>query len=213
VDTTAGAGRFTSITLGWDGYPVFSYLAGGTVKVAKCANADCSAITILNTIDTLTLPKGPPAPSEPLTSIAVGPDAIPIVTYYSEVGIDQTRLRVAKCANANCTGTPTLTTVDGIGDVGYHGSIIVGADGLPIISYYDNNFGAENLKVAKCTNAACTGVSILTVLDSVGTVGQFTSITIGTDGLPVMSYYDFTNRNLKVAKCGSASCGPVLRRR
>ena len=49
-------------------------------------------------------------------------------------------------------------------------------------------------------------VPTITAVDSVGEVGQYTAIAIGTDGLPVMSYYDFTNANLKVAKCINAAC-------
>ena len=43
-------------------------------------------------------------------------------------------------------------------------------------------------------------------LDSTGNVGYDTSITIGADGFPIISYRDLTNQNLKVAKCGDASC-------
>ena len=106
----------------------------------------------------------------------------------------------------------TGTTVDSGGNVGSHTSITLGADGLPVISYYDATNG--DLKVAKCINAACTGASAVSTLDSVGNnVGQFTSITLGADGLPVISYYDITNGDLKVAKCTSASCVPFVRRR
>jgi hypothetical protein len=42
---------------------------------------------------------------------------------------------------------------------------------------------------------------------------EFTSITIGVDGLPIISYYDNTNLDLKVAKCSNALCAPYFRRR
>ena len=45
-----------------------------------------------------------------------------------------------------------------------------------------------------------------TTVDSGGNVGSHTSITLGADGLPVISYYDVTNLDLKVAKCINAAC-------
>ena len=43
---------------------------------------------------------------------------------------------MAKCANAACTGVPTITTVDDpVNDVGHYTSIAIGTDGLPVISY------------------------------------------------------------------------------
>jgi len=40
-----------------------------------------------------------------------------------------------------------------------------------------------------------------------GVVGTHTSIAIGSDGLPVVSYRDHLATTLKVLKCGTASCG------
>jgi preprotein translocase subunit Sec61beta len=45
-----------------------------------------------------------------------------------------------------------------------------------------------------------------TTLDSAGNVGWFTSITIGADGLGLISYHDITNDDLKVAHCNDAAC-------
>ena len=93
----------------------------------------------------------------------------------------------------------SFTNLDSAGDVGT--SITIGADGLPVISYYD----ATNLdlKVAHCSDLACSSAALKT-LDSAGDVG--TSITIGADGLPVISYFDATNHDLKVAHCSDLTC-------
>ncbi len=113
---------------------------------------------------------------------------------------------VAKCGNASCSSV-TLRTLDATGDVGRFTSITIGADGFPVIAYYD--YTNEDLKVAKCGDASCSPGSVtLRTLDSTGNVGYDASITIGADGFPIISYRDLTNQNLKVAKCGDASCSP-----
>src|SRR4029077_10995965 len=108
-----------------------------------------------------------------------------------------------------CTAA-TLTTVDSTGTVGQHSSVTIGADGLALISYYDETHG--NLKLAHCPNVACTAATLTTV-DSAGGVGQYNSVTIGADGLALISYYDATNGALKVAHCSNLLCVPYHRRR
>ena len=39
-----------------------------------------------------------------------------------------------------------------------------------------------------------------------GSVGRYSSITIGGDGLALVSYEDNTNKNLKVAHCNDQDC-------
>jgi predicted regulator of Ras-like GTPase activity (Roadblock/LC7/MglB family) len=46
----------------------------------------------------------------------------------------------------------------------------------------------------------------LATLDSAGDVGVDTSVTVGADGLGLISYYDFDNRDLKVAHCADVAC-------
>ena len=89
------------------------------------------------------------------------------------------------------------------GDVGADLSVAIGADGLPLISYY--NATGQNLKVAHCNDVACSSATTPT-LDSDGDVGQHTSIAIGSDGLGLISYYDATNSALKVAHCDNTAC-------
>jgi len=98
-------------------------------------------------------------------------------------------------------------TLDSTGDVGGFTSIAIGLDGNPIISHYDVTNGVTNgdLKVAACTNPTCT-TSTTSTLDSTGDVGGFTSIAIGLDGNPIISYTDGTNGDLKVAACTNPTC-------
>ena len=81
----------------------------------------------------------------------------------------------------------------------------IGTDGYPVISYWD---GTNNdLKVAHCTDLACTSVPELTTVDSAARVGFFSSLAIGNDGFPVISYSDETGDGaLKAAHCTDLAC-------
>jgi predicted regulator of Ras-like GTPase activity (Roadblock/LC7/MglB family) len=198
VDSDGDVGWYTSTAIGADALPVIAYYdaTNGDLKVAKCVNAACSGgASTLSTVDS-------DGNVGQYTSIAIGADALPVIAYWDATN---TNLKVAKCVDAACTGTSTLSTVDSSGVVGLYPSIAIGADGLPVIAYYDST--NSNLKVAKCATAACSGgTSALSTVDSAGTVGEYTSIAIGVDGLPVIAYRDGSNTNLKVAKCANAAC-------
>jgi hypothetical protein len=199
VDNPANnVGLYTSIAIGSDSLPVISYRdqSAGALKVAKCANAACTGGANITTVD------NPANSVGEYTSIAIGSDGLPVISYYDN---SAGALKVAKCANAACTGSATITVVDNpANDVGRYTSIAIGNDGLPVISYRDQLAGT--LKVAKCTNAACTGSATIEIVDNSAIVGAFTSIAIGSDGLPVISYFDGSASALKVAKCANAAC-------
>ncbi len=63
----------------------------------------------------------------------------------------------------------------------------------------DNGFSISSVPQVPHSNA-------LTAVDSSGTTGLFTSMTIPSDGLPVISYYDESNQDLKVAHCANQFC-------
>ena len=71
------------------------------------------------------------------TSIAIGADGLPVISFLGRDTEQQAVLKVAKCANAACTGTSTITSVDDppnvdFGDnVGYGSSIAIGATACP----------------------------------------------------------------------------------
>ena len=130
------------------------------------------------------------------TSITIGTNGNPIISYHD---ISNGDLKVAACTNPICT-TASITTIDSNGFVGANTSIAIGSNGNPIISYYDASNG--DLKVAACTNPTCTPdnpTATITTIDTNGYVGYYTSIAIGAKGIPIISYHDATNFDLKVA--------------
>lgn len=59
---------------------------------------------------------------------------------------------------------------------------------------------------APLNRAQAPDSNILSTLDFAGNIGSYTSITIGSDGLPIISYRDSTNDDLKVAHCMNTAC-------
>jgi hypothetical protein len=189
VDSIGNVGYFTSIAIGDNGYPIISYYEtiGAVLKVAACTATDCSGTPTITTVDS-------DSGAGWYTSIAIGDNGLPVISYRDDaIGL----LKVAACSTADCSGTPTITTIDSDGDVGGYTSIEIGDNGYPIISYNDATNTA--LKVAACTTTGCTGTPTITTIDSTGTVGTYTSIAIGNNGNPIISYHDGGNSDLKVA--------------
>jgi len=105
----------------------------------------------------------------------------------------------------------SITPLDTAAVSGVQSSIAIGSDGLGIISYYVG--GDKNLlRVAHCQSPGCNAVTT-TDIDTVGDVGWFSSIKIGSDGLAIISYVSYRSPNLesftddlKVAHCLNVAC-------
>ncbi len=54
------------------------------------------------------------------------------------------------------------------------------------------------------------GTETTSTVDSLGGVGTFTSIAIGSDGLPIVSYRDHINKDLRVAHCNDLLCSSAV---
>ena len=200
VDGAGNVGRYTSIAIGTDGFPVISYLDGGNqdLKVAHCTDVACTSPADITAVDS-----AGNVGSE--TSIAIGNDGLPVISYRDA---DNNDLKVAHCTDVACISPADITTVDSsAARVGFQTSIAIGTDGFPVISYFDNSNG--DLKVAHCTNVSCTSPAGITTVDSAGFTGLQPSIAIGTDGFPVISYHDNSNQDLKVAHCANVDCTSV----
>jgi hypothetical protein len=128
----------------------------------------------------------------------------PVISYYD---FDNADLKVAHCDDTDCAGGgERFAPADSGGIVGGSTSLLLDAAGNPVISYYD--FSNRDLKLAHCDDVDCAGGgdSVATVDSSDGFVGEYNSLVLDAAGNPVISYYDFTNRDLKLAHCDDANC-------
>lgn len=198
-DTSCDVGRDSSIAIGADGYPLISYLDGteGTLKLIKCNDVSCSGHDeTFSIVDDF---------SNGRTSLALGDDDLPVIAYakYDELG---SYLYVAKCNDIYCAdGDESLSAVEGPGsNLAYFNSIAIGTDGNPVVSSYDQ----QALRVVKCNDPSCTGSdeTISIVDETAGAPGAYSSLAIGGDGYPVISYHEHDPGVLKFAKCNDPAC-------
>jgi len=192
-------GEYNSIAIGADNNPIISYWnrTDNSLEVIKCTNPYCSSQNPPVTLDN----SGNVGAT---TSIAIGVDDNPVISYYDFINQN---LMLVKCTSQDCSSQNAPLTMDNGGIVGNYNSIAVGLDGFPVISYYD--LSNKDLKLVKCTSQDCSSFNTPLTLDSDDKVGIHTSIAIGLEGYPVMSYVDFTNASLKLIKCTSQDCSSI----
>lgn len=140
-----------------------------------------------------------------LSSVAIGRDGLPVISFYGKG-----HLKVLHCGNRACSHGNSSSTVDKQHLVGYSSSITIGADGLPLISYGSNSGAGgarqnQHLKVVHCGNRACSRGNTITVVDKHPAVGYDSSVRIGADKRPVISYLDLAG-DLELLRCGNQAC-------
>jgi hypothetical protein len=200
VDESSGSvrGPYVSMLLDGSGLPVMSYYdqSQTNLMLARCHNATCSSRTI-TTVDGAS----PAIQAGKYTSLTLDASGYPVISYYNESAGD---LRVVHCGDVTCTSGNTIASPDVNGNVGQHTSIVLDATGHPIVSYY--SVTASALKILYCGDANCTAGNSIITPDSAGTVGQYTSLVLDTEGSPVVSYYDASDSKLNVLHCGDPLC-------
>jgi hypothetical protein len=216
VDAEGSVGWTSSIAVDVDGDPVISYYdaTNQDLKFAVCdlsasANGNCDQGGDWSTLTVDTL-----GDVGRFTSTAVSTNGDMAISYSDQTNGD---LKLAICelaasANGSCdqTGDWSTLIVDAGGTVGLWTSIALDANENPMISYYDS--ANHDLKFAMCdllasANGNCdqTGDWSVETVDVAGDVGRFTSIAVGTNGRPMISYHDLTNGDLKFAIGSSVS--------
>lgn len=200
-------GYHTSIAIGLDGFPIVSYydLSDTLLRTVKCGNSACSSTLVFNTIDAGGVGE--------YTAIGVrDDDGIPVIAYHDAAN---GALKLAICAAADCVGSPTLLslyTVPGE-TAGVHVDMVLANNGRPFVSHRNETTNA--LVLTTCLSANCGDGIVSTELDrgefAFAPLGEYTSIAIGTDRMPIISYHDASTGSLKVVHCRARSCDGVFR--
>ena len=170
---------------------MISYYANHQLKVAHCSNIACTsaATATIEGCDNC----------EPFTSIAIGADGLGLISYTgSSVGY----LRVAHCSNVACSTATTATLGEPDHFAFETNSITIGSDGLGLISFVDPK--GLTPKVAHCSDVACSQATITTLNRNALVFRDGISVTIGADGLGLISYNSLSA--LEVAHCSDIAC-------
>jgi len=196
VENENNDGLYTSLALDAAGNPVIAYRDGtnSALKVTHCNDPNCNGGDESTEIVDNEGNDGEHA------SLALDADGNPVIAYRDGTN---SALKVIHCNDPNCEGgDESPETVDNTGNDGEYVSLVLDADGNPVISYRSDT----ELKLAHCADPSCDGTPSVEVVDGATNVGLFTSLVLDADGNPVISYQDGLNTDLKLAHCNDPNC-------
>lgn len=208
VDNSGTAGNADTaplrIAVTADGHPLIAWhdATNLDLKATKCANPACTGTSTTTTVDGVGTNVGA------FPALAIGSDGLPLIAYQGAVGSSNTTLKFARCANADCTGAATVTTVDTTGNAtGRYIGMAVPPDGLPVIAYAATQNGG---KVAKCANGLCSlGTQVTLVPGLSPAADEPISVAIGQNGQVLMASSGgptYFSREAQVTACFNVSC-------
>ena len=192
---------YPDVVLDSNGYPIIAYydVTNADLVLVHCNDKECKGgnetVNIVdNTNDTGYYP-----------SIRLDGNGYPMIAYQYRTGLD---LKYVHCNDVNCAGgNETFSVIETTSSTGYYPRMVLDGSNIPVIAYYYGS-GAD-LKIVHCGNIDCSSGNVINSVDTGGTVGnnlRGTDLVLDTSGFPVMSYYDTTNTELKVAHCNDVNC-------
>jgi hypothetical protein len=197
-----------SITMMGDGFPLVVYRdsSSGSLTTTTCTDAFCT--TPVMTVVHAT------APNAAMPVVATGVDGFGSIAY---INTSVPSVRYAKCADGGCTSV-TTNHVWGVTlpFILSRPSIITGADGLPLIGLYDDTTlpgpPAVNpgFYVAHCADLVCSNTTT-NQLQPVSGDGWRSALTIGTDGLPFVTFNISASSTVMAMHCSNSFCIPHWR--
>jgi hypothetical protein len=184
MDEIGNVGQHTSMVLGSADNPIISYYdaTNDTVKFVICNNRTCS-FPIFKTAQ----------PTDgPFNDLILSDEDKLFLAYYDNGGQN---LRLLSC-NLPCDSTAIGVVDNTAVDVGWDVSIVIGEDGLPLLSYYDAENGV--LRMATCIEISCNQETVGMIDSYNGNNGRFSQIVINNEGLPVIAHANLSTPSARI---------------
>jgi hypothetical protein len=178
--------QYTALALTSDNKPVVAFYdtTYDDLKLAVCDTLTCTSPRII-TIDRYGSVGASP-------SMTLSSDNEPIITYND---LSAGAFKLAMCDTLTCAD-PVIRVLDTANPwAGFHSSVALTSDELPIISYYDDV--TSDLHLIYCHTPQCRA-SNTQILDSIGIVGPTNAVALTSRDVPVISYVDSDLGNLKI---------------
>jgi len=191
LDNAHDAGQETSVKIGVDGLPIIAYQGADGLTSVHCSASDCSTHGPITTLAQAALAS---------PSMAIGADGLPIMSFLGNDGILD--FWVIHCSLLDCSGQNVVRRLDFNEDAGLFSSVAIGTDGLPIIGFYGGRFG--RLVAIHCTAVDCSLQPAYNLVDNDTSAGAYSSIAVGNDGVPIISYEGAGG--LTVVHCTNIDC-------
>jgi hypothetical protein len=169
------------------------------LKVVSCADAACGEIA-----GSSTLPVSGPAHGG---DVAFGPEGRPTVVFVEDrtppgtVGALDWAILVITCRDESCVER----AVHEVGSSGQHPQILIGADGLPLITYMELEAG--ELHALKCADRECAAIASDTALPlPKWTLGYRLLDGGASPAIAIPQSDPELGRSASIARCQDAAC-------
>lgn len=189
----------TSLALDASGNPVIAYAPPYEIRVLHCNDPFCTG-------NDETITSNDSSAAGP--SMALDALGKPVVAYFKGSGgvFSTGSLRVMHCNDVNCApGGDTVTAPEP--GPGITPSLRLDASGMPVLAYYTGTT-TRDLRIMHCNDVNCSGTNeSITTPDATGDAGGEPALVLD-GGLPVVTYRDETNGDLKLLRCNDVNCDP-----
>jgi len=190
VDNYWDVGNYTSIAINSSDQPIISYFydSYGDLKMAICNTLICDdpEIKVMdNSANTVGMN----------TSITLAND-VPVIVYYDT---NARKLKMAYCNDSNCMFTTNEVIADNV--YAYQNAIASSPSGKAFIAYgqYIEAETSWTLQLINCYGIPPCALPVRTNGDfDRGITGFYHSIAIDSNDVPVVSYYDNGNNELRL---------------